>query len=523
MQMVSSLFSGVPPLFVALAKSISGDIDCTKRTIEEYSKDGSPYTVIPRAIIYPKNATDIKYTIAFSREYSMPLTVRGGGTSKNGGVLGEGIILDMSRYFTHVKQINMMEHTITVDAGVTIKNLREKLHGWNVDVPVLTSSDELSTIGGLLATKSSTPSSFHNGTIREWVESLSVVVDTGEEHRIADGITPSGRLLGIYQSVFPILSEGGPIIRANKPENNDDSTGYSVWNTSIGPRQLIDELVGSEGTLGIITSVTLRLSPHKKHSATSFIPINETSLLTTCIDIAKHHNAEHIFLYDSTFKKLTDEYHNNLLPKTLDAPYTLLVTHKDTDREKVHLKTKSFIRALPVKEDSIIYTENFATIEHVSSNPFVFSIFKNYTKDKLKIITTGNGLIIPTHVYATCLHEIDEYLSGTEKPYIITGNAGSGHINITIGLESEKMIKQESINSFNEKIFSIIKKYKGGISAVGGDGLSRTPYLGYVYNDATKEIFKKIKEAWDERHIFNPGKKISTSTDYLSKHIDNSN
>lgn len=522
MQTVSSLFSGVPPLFVGLAKSISGDIDCSKRTIDEYSSDESPYSVIPRAIIYPKNATDIKYIIAFAREYSIPITVRGGGTNKNGGVLGEGIIIDISKYFIQIKQINMMEHTLTVDAGVTLKTLRAKLHGWNVDVPVLTSSDEYATIGGLIATKSGTPTSFHSGTIREWIESVSVVVDTGEEHRIADGITPSGRLLGIYKSVFPILSEGGPTLRAEKPENNDDASGYSIWNTSIGPRQLLDELVGSEGTLGIITSVTLRLSPHKKHSATSFIPIADTAMLTTCIDIAKHHTAEHIFLYDSTFKKLTDDYHKNLLPQTPDTPYTLLVTHKDTDKEKVHAKTKTFIRALPIKEDSIIYTENFGTIEHITSPSFVLSLFKNYTEDKSKVITTGNGLIVSLHNYATFLHEIDEYLSHRGIPYILTGNAGSGHINITTVLGANDS-KQENINIYNEKIFGLVKKYKGGISAVSGDGLSRTPYLSYVYNDATRDIFKKIKEAWDERHIFNPGKKISTSTDYLSKHLNTRN
>ena len=199
----------------------------------------------------------------------MPVTTRGKGNSRNGGPLGEGIILDMTRYFSQIRTVNMLENTVTVDAGVTIGMLREKLHGWHYDIPSATSVDAGTTVGALLATKCSSSSSFHHGTIREWVESLTIVVDNGEEHILADGITPSGRLLGIYQAVFPLLTKETGVLRASKPKSHDDGTGYNLWNSSIGPRQLIDQITGSEGTLAIITSVTFRISPHKKHSLTT--------------------------------------------------------------------------------------------------------------------------------------------------------------------------------------------------------------------------------------------------------------
>lgn len=133
---VSNFLSRTPPLFSSLAKILAGDIDCSLSALTSHSNDGSPYSISPQAIIYPKNATDIKHILTFAREYNMPVTVKGNGTAKTGGSLGEGVIIDMARYFTHIRQMAMMENTITVDAGVPVKILREKLHALHFDIPL---------------------------------------------------------------------------------------------------------------------------------------------------------------------------------------------------------------------------------------------------------------------------------------------------------------------------------------------------------------------------------------------------
>ena len=519
MRAVSSLLFNVPPLFAELGRGLAGDIDCSAVAINSYSLDNSPYSVRPQAIVYPKNATDLKHIISFAREYGMPITVCGKRLSRSGGTLGEGIIVDMTRHFTQVRHVNMLEHTITVDAGVTVKTLREKLRGWHMEIPVLTAQDNDATIGGLVATKSSNPSSFHHGTIREWIESATIMVDSGEEHRIADGITPSGRLLGIYQSVFPILAEQSPVIRANKPKTNDDASGYSLWNTSIGPRQLLDEIVGSEGTLGIITTVTLRLTSYKPHVLTTVIPILELSILTSHIDIAKHHRAEHIFLCDSTFVTLTEKFHPGLFPELPQSSHTLLVTHTDTDREKLHNKVRLFTKALGDPRGSCIQTENGAMINHISESKYLFSLLDAYSGGTHVASTIAEGLIVPLHEYGNFITSLHEYLSSLGNTYVITGNAGSGHVSVIALFDPRSPTYEAELSRYAQAVFSLVKKFKGGISATSGDGIIRTPYLSYIYNDATLSIFKKIKEAWDPRLIFNPGKKVSITTQYLHDHI----
>ncbi len=519
MTTASNVLTRIPPLFADLAKILAGEINCTNKVLAEFGVDGSPFLVLPQAVIYPKNVSDIKHVLSFAREYKIPVTTRGSGGAKTGGALGEGIIIDMTRYFSQIHNVNMMENTVTVDAGVTISALLEKLHAWHYDIPLLSRSDKVTTVGALVATKSTSGSSFRHGTVREWIESLTVIVDTGEEHNIADGITPSGRLLGIYQSVFPLLSKEGPTLRAVKPLSNDDASGYNLWNTSIGPRQLIDQLTGSEGTLGIITSVTFRISPHKPHSLTTCIPISHKNLLASCIEIAKHHNGEYIFMYDLAFMQLADKYYPGLVPFFPDTPYVLLVTHSSLDKEKLHHAVRTFKHAILVEEYLMRTFDDHAIVERIADTEFLYSLGNMYTNNTLVPIGSASGLIVTIPQISPLLTQLEEYLDSLGKIYTITGNIGSGHISVVTLFDPKAKSYDDDILVYTKYIFSLIKNYKGGISALNGEGLIRTPFLSYVYSDAALTLFKKIKDIWDPLAILNPGKKLGTTTTYLTQHL----
>lgn len=512
----SSGSSSIPPLFFSLSKILSGDIDCSSLCLEEHSVDGSPYSVRPQAVIYPKTTTDIKHAISFAHEYQIPLTCAGGMTASSGGSLGEGMILDMTRYFSSIKNMNTMEHTVTVGAGVTIDSLRKKLDEWNMELPLLQEERSDATVGGLIATKSATPSTFYTGTVREWIEAVTVVVDSGEEHVIKDGINPSGRLLGIYQSVFPLLSENAPIIRAARREQGDDATGYSLWTMSIGPRQLLDQIVGSEGTLAVITGVTFRLIQKKRHSETILVPIRELKLIETTIAIAKHHRAESLFLFDNSFRTLTDILHPHLLNETMDRyPYFLIITLRDDDGGTLVHRLHALKKVLPI-DISYILDAKKASI--ISSHSFRHSLFTSYSKGAHKVATSAEGIIVPLSSYGECIEALDTKLGQSGRLYTITGFAGSGHIALTASFDTHSLAYEFDLQSYREDVFSIVQTWKGGLSAIGGDGLERTSSLPYVFNEKARDLFKKLKLAWDPSSVFNPSKKIYISKDYLMKH-----
>lgn len=518
MSTASNVFSGVLPLFTSLSKKLSGDIDCSHQVMESHSTDGCPYAVRPQCVLYPKDTTDIKHAIAFSREYHIPLTVRGGGTAATGGSLGEGIIVDMTRYFTRIRQANMMEHTITVDAGVTLHELQEKLSLWNMEIPVLRGDYEDAVVGGFVATKSATSSSFYAGTIREWIEGMTVVVDTGEEHHIKNGTAPSGRLLGIYQSVFPLLSEHGPTLRAARREESDDATGYYLSSTSIGPRQLLDQLVGSEGTLGIITSVTFRVVLMKPRATTLLIPVTENVLRTT-LDIARHHRAEALYMFDSTFKKILHKMHPGMLPEDIpDTALYLLATFRDNDSHTLSSHISTFLRSLPFDSTGTKNIDEKLALS-IMNHERLHKLLLSYSQKNHLLATVGEGIIVSKEKYGECLQMLDSELGKTGLLYVLTGFAGSGHISVTALIDPFSPSYEKSLLSYNEKVCTIVEKFKGGISAVGGDGLEKSAYLDFVYNEAAIRIFTLIKKAWDPLSIFNPSKKIHLSVEYLKNHV----
>lgn len=512
MKTVFNPLTRIPPLFNDLAKILEGEIDCTEETLTRNSSDGSLYLIRPQAVIYPKNATDIKHVLSFAREYKMPITVRGNGKSHHGGALGDGIVIVMTRYFNNTRNVNMLENTITVDAGISVVSLLQKLHSWNFDIPFLLATSEEATVGAVVANQTASGSSFHSGTIREWIEGVTIVVDNGEEHKLASGIMPSGRLLAIYQQIFPLLTKENGILRAAKPKSHDDGTGYNLWNTSIGPRQIIDQIIGSEGTLAIITSVTFRISPHKPHATTTCIPIASRSMLPICVDIAKHHKSEHIFFYNETFMQLSERYNKTLAPFFEKTPYTLLVTHTSNDKEKLHQVVKKFRKALPIAEESLASFEDAKTLTTLTDSNYLFFLFGSYTNNTLTPNLIGDGMMVTPHHVPDFLEELEEYLDTQGKLYTITGNIGSGHISLITLFDLKSKGCADEILFYTKNIFSLVKKYSGGISSSEGEGISRTPYLSFSYTEPVLSLFKKIKDIWDPLGILNPGKKIPSTT-----------
>jgi FAD/FMN-containing dehydrogenase len=180
---------------------------------------------------------------------------------------------------------------------------------------------------------------------------------------------------------------------------------------------------------------------------------------------------------------------------------------------------KTFTKVLPVPENYLVRQDNAEYLSRITDRSFLFSLFDSYAKGMYIPITIADGIIVPIKNYNEMIKMIDAYLSSIGKIYTITGNAGSGHISVVALFDPRLPNYEEDLSEYSKTIFAYVKKYKGGISAMNGEGLSRTPYMSFVYNDTTLEVFKKIKDAWDSESIFNPCKKISTPPHFLHKNL----
>ncbi|MEN9552069.1 MAG: hypothetical protein RI935_446 [Candidatus Parcubacteria bacterium] len=515
--MVSRIFESLPPLFVPLSKKISGEITCLPQVKDMYAKNNSPYYIQPTCIVYPKSSSDIKAVLHFAKEYSMPVTVRGLGASTLGGSLGDGIIVDMSRYFNSIRHINMLDQVVTFDTGITTRTLIEQLDNIGYEIPTLL-GEETTSFGGLFATRSASPYSFFHGSIRDWVTEVTVMLDNGEEHVIGEGIAPSGRLLAIYQQLFKRLGEESPHLRAFNANQGEDATGYYVWNTSIGPRQLIDQLCGSEGTLAIVTSFKCRIIQKRPHTVVSYLPLLEHEI-ESAVAIAKKHGAEGLFLYDEAYMELIKRYRPGLSPLFLNAEYCLIAIHKDFNKKKLHDRVALFHSQLPLDELSIKADSDIERADTIMSYSFVHSLFNEYSKGSLVTLSSFEGLVTKPHTIQAVIKTLTQELETKGYVSSVTGYVGSSHIGCTVLVDPFSDTYKETFVALHSTLFTIISPLVSGVSIHSGDGITKTPFIEQIYNERMFNFFKEIKSIWDPGFILNPGKKTTITLAYIQKYL----
>ncbi len=512
----------VSPLFITLKEKIKGDISCSYQTLASHSVDNSNCQVWPQAVVFPKTVNDIKEIIDFAKEYNMPISPRGNGSLDDGGSLTEGIHLDMTKYFSEIKTINVINSLITVESGVSNKYIKEKLKSWGLEIPIITEENETGTIGGLVSSKHISSSFLEHGSIREWVEGINIVLSNKEEHQIRDGVAPSSGLLEIYEKTFPLISRNLSYINGAKNNCRVDNSGFDIWNQSISGRQLIDIIVGSGGTLGIITSITLRTTPIKRKEVSLLLEINSYKDLQKSIDILKDAGLERVNLIDTNsiilagknFESITKE-----IKLKEDTKFCLLGTLRANDEERLEHKAKIILSKIHLdeKDKRILNHEEASAYKKLVSSPK--EILSIYSKKRLPVINFLDSLIVEVSQVSNFIKELEEILQNKGMTFLISGNVAFGHVSILFIYDISNDEMCDKLFLFTRDIFSLTKKYNGGICGYGNDGLIRTPFLNVMYGSKITELFNEIKNIWDAENIFNPSKKTYASLSYLKQHL----
>lgn len=514
--------SQVPTLYTDLARSLGGEIDASYQSLEKHSRDFSSCKISPHIITYPKTIEDIKKIIACADEYKIPVSVKGNGNNASGATLVEGIVIDMTKYFNHIKHVDMLGNVINVDPGVTCKEIRGNLSGWNLEIPFLTNQNDEDTIGGVVATKNVSPSSFEHGGIGAWVIGLSIVLANGEQHIIEDGITPSGKLLSIYQSLFPLLSKETHIIRGGKPLCNEDNSGFNIWGQSIGPRQLINNIIGSQGTLAIITNIKLRTVPRPLFKKTTLIRIPEYWNLPDVILACKSSGVDNLFMYDVLLENLSKAYNGydkEIVATALPHVLTLVATQSGNDEKTLHEKQLRLIKSLNLPPENINCISEDNKLYHFTEYSHIKKLLESYGGANIIPCVTGGGIIVPIDDLPETLFDIEKYHNNNHLLFNITGNVGSGHISVITFIPNNINTFADKVIDTSEACFSIAKKYKGSGSALSGDGLIGTAFLPLFYSPRIIEIFSKVKNIWDPNNILNTNKKIGIDISYIKQRV----
>jgi len=520
---------------------IEGEVFDDEETLKAYSKDASLFEVLPKLVIWPKNSEDIKKVVKFISDNKatykdLSVTVRAAGSCMSGGSLNESIILDVSKHLNKFS-VNPSSKSVEVEPGVFYRDFEVETLKHNLILPY-TASKNLCALGGMIGNNAAGEKTLHYGKMENYVEELSVVLRDGNEYKIkplqrVDFLKKSheNTVEGeIYEKILALIDQNQEIIKKAKPEVSKNSAGYYLWNIEKDNLFSLNALlVGSQGTLGIVTSAKIKLVETKSESKMFVIFLNSLENLGELVNAILKHNPESLESYDDSTLKLAMRFLPEMLkimkvnffklmwgflPEALMVlrggipRLILMVEFADNDEKAIDTKIEALefdlkrfnlkTRKTSSKEDS----EKYWTIRRES-----FNLLRKHIRGKRTAPFIDDICIQPKYL-PEFLPQLRKILDDAKLIYTIAGHAGNGNFHVIPLMDMKDPHNRALIPILSDKVYNLLSKYKGSITAEHNDGIVRTPYLDKMYSPKILELFKQTKNIFDPQNIFNPGKKV---------------
>ncbi|MEE4165626.1 MAG: FAD-binding oxidoreductase, partial [Desulfocapsaceae bacterium] len=269
-------------LFDSLQDRLEGDVLHSELGRALYSSGASLFRIKPLAIVQARSQKDLVTTMKFAGEHKIPITARGGGTSRAGNELGRGILIDFSKYLNRMIELNVEEKWVKVEPGMVLGELNKLLKPHNLYFPIDPSTIDSATLGGMIANNSSGPHAVKYGTTRAHVQGLELVlangeiITTGSMHNARNPEETDSRGASLYRDIPGILQKYEDYLEDERPFTSKNSCGYHVWDLiENGAIDLTPMLVGSEGTLALVSQAQLQLSTIPAKVLSGFVYLDD--------------------------------------------------------------------------------------------------------------------------------------------------------------------------------------------------------------------------------------------------------
>jgi len=537
-----------------LKNIIKGDVAIDEKTLDKYSRDASIFEVQPKAVVFPKDTEDLKDLVKFVNENKekypeLSLTARSGGTDMTGGPLTESIVVEFDKYFNHIK--NVGESSAIVEPGVYYRDLEKETLKQGLIFPSYPASKSICAIGGIIANNSGGEKTLRYGKTNEYVRRLKAVLSDGNEYEFKklNKIELQKKKAqddfegGIYRKIYELLEDNFDIIKKAKPQVSKNSAGYFLWN--VWDREYFDLtqiLVGSQGTLGIVTEAELGLVEKEKYSRMVVVFLDDIEKMTNFVSTALKYSPESLEAFDDNTLKLALRFFPDIAKKIgtgnffslifsffgeglaiarkLRLPkFVVLVELTGDDEEKINDRVKGLrdeLKPLGIytkATKSGMDTEKYWVMRRES-----FNLLRHKVKDKRAAPFIDDIIVDPSHLpeFLPKLYNILEEHNITPT---LAGHAGSGNFHIIPLMDLSREEERRKIPEVAEKVYDLVLEYGGSITAEHNDGLIRSPYIEKMYGKEVYGLFEKTKEIFDPQNIFNPGKKVGADLEYAMRHI----
>jgi len=346
----------------------------------------------------------------------------------------------------------------------------------------------------------------------------------------------------IYRSIHNLIEKHKDSISSAKPTVSKNSAGYYLWNVWDGQTfDLTKLLVGSQGTLGIVTEARIRLVPIRKVSKLFVVFLHDLKHVSNIVNDVLPLRPESVESYDDNTLKLAMKFLPSMLrtmktrhffkllwsflPEarmvlTRGLPKLVLLiefvsdTEAEIDQKMNNLEKR--IRKYPItyhRTNSPEEAQKYWTIRRES-----FNLLRQHVKGK-RTAPFIDDIVVKPEFMPEFLPRLTKILDQYDLLYTVAGHAGNGNFHIIPLMDMKDPTNADKIMEVSEKVYNLIGEYHGSITGEHNDGIIRTPYLDKMYSKEILGLFSEVKKIFDPKNIFNPGKKVGGSIEYIRSHL----
>ncbi len=560
-----------------IQKIFEGDIDDSVETLSKYSHDASLFEIRPQLVLYPKHSKDIENLVLWVRENkakypSLSITARCAGTCMSGGSINNSIIIDFTKYmnkvisigksekeimkplFTSSRDVEITGYAIT-QPGVFYRDFEPQTFEKGLLLPCYTASKSLNALGGMVGNNSGGELTLRYGKTEDYISELKVVFSDGHEYsvrpitrrelyqKIAEP-TFEGK---VYKEMFDLITEHEEQIKNAKPKVTKNSAGYYLWNVLQRGKTEAEDIfdlakliVGSQGTLGIVTEIRWKLVEKIEKSKLLVLFLKDFKEIGAIVDELLVTDPISIESYDDKtfwlavkfFKDFvknkgfwsTIRFGLEFLPEVFmtlrgGVPKLIILSeYAGKSESEINLKAqkayssmKKFGLKMRVTKSSQ-EAEKYWTMRRDS-----FALLRKHVAGK-RTAPFIDDVIVRSEFLHDFLPKINTLIQ--EYPnlvYTIAGHAENGNFHIIPLVDPSDPKLVDTVVELSKRVYDLVLSYGGSIDAEHNDGIVRTPYLNQMYGDAIYALFENTKSIFDPLNMFNPGKKVGGTIENLKE------
>lgn len=494
-----------------LAALPDGVCDTSTGTRARYSTDAGNYRVVPAGVCFPRSTDDVLEILAAAREHGIAITSRGGGTSCAGNAIGPGIIIDFTRHLNRVLSIDPDAQTATVEPGCIQSDLQKAAAAYGLRFGPDPSSMNRCSIGGMVGNNACGPHATAWGRTSDNIISIDCVDGTGRRFTATldhSGVTPIPEI----PELAPLIDANLSLIRTELGRFGRQVSGYSLEHlTPEGGRNLAAMLVGTEGTLVTILSITVRLVPLP--TAPVLVTLGYPSMVEAADDVPAllEHKPLAVEGLDARLVDVVRQHKGpGAVPELPDGQGWLMV-EMGGDSPEDSLARAYALAASANTDAVVIYPpgDQASALWRIRADGAGLGGRTPFDPQ------TGKGneqawpgledAAVPPQNLGAYLRDFDALCGEFNVDGLLFGHFGDGCVHVRLNLPLETPEGVAHSRRFLEESARLIARHGGSVSGEHGDGRARSELLSFMYSPEMRTLFAQVKAIFDPFNLLNPG------------------